>query len=102
VSAEIEDVSFNGAIAFDERVIATVEAAADRLHLGRRRMVSGAGHDARALAGVCPTGMVFIPCAGGISHSETESIAIEHAAAGADVLLQTLLRLDRWSGSDPA
>jgi beta-ureidopropionase / N-carbamoyl-L-amino-acid hydrolase len=47
---------------------------------------SPAGHDARYLHYVCPTGMIFIPCKDGISHNEAESITPADATAGARVL----------------
>jgi acetylornithine deacetylase/succinyl-diaminopimelate desuccinylase-like protein len=36
-------------------------------------IVSSAGHDARFLHAVCPTGMIFVPCKDGISHNPLES-----------------------------
>ncbi len=39
--------------------------------------------------------MIFIPCAGGISHNETETTEPEQVAAGANVLLQAVLGRDR-------
>ena len=54
-------------------------------------MLSGAGHDAMNVARVAPTGMIVVPCKGGLSHNEAESATLEHLAAGAHVLLHTLL-----------
>jgi N-carbamoyl-L-amino-acid hydrolase len=54
---------------------------------------SGAGHDARYLHYLCPTGMIFIPCKGGISHNAAESILERDAAAGARVLAEVALAL---------
>lgn len=54
---------------------------------------SGAGHDARYLHYVCPTGMIFIPCKDGISHNEAESILKSHATAGARVLAEATFEL---------
>ncbi|MEO1250148.1 MAG: M20/M25/M40 family metallo-hydrolase, partial [Pseudomonadota bacterium] len=53
-----------------------------------RRLTSGAGHDAMALASLCPMTMLFVRCAGGISHNPAESIIAEDADAAARVLLQ--------------
>jgi allantoate deiminase len=39
-----------------------------------RRLVSGAGHDAMVMAALCPTAMLFIRCAGGISHNPAEQV----------------------------
>ena len=49
-------------------------AAARALGLTRSELPSPAGHDARYLHYVCPTGMIFIPCKDGISHNPAESI----------------------------
>ena len=57
-------------------------------------MVSGAGHDAVYVSRVAPTGMVFVPCAGGVSHHPAERITPAQAAAGADVLLAAVLAFD--------
>jgi N-carbamoyl-L-amino-acid hydrolase len=57
------------------------------------RLASGAGHDAQMLARVCPAGMVFVPSERGISHNPAERTAPADIEAGANVLLQVLLRL---------
>ena len=80
-------------VPFDPGVVAAVEAAAASLGHSRRRIVSGAGHDACNLAGRVPTAMIFVPCKDGVSHNESESATQSDCAAGADVLLQTVLRL---------
>ncbi|WP_420393702.1 Zn-dependent hydrolase [Acuticoccus sp.] len=81
-------------IAFDPTVVAAVEAAAAQHGYKARRMTSGAGHDAFYVASTCPTAMIFVPCAGGISHNEEESATRTDCAAGAQVLLDAVLRLD--------
>ena len=58
-----------------------------------RPMTSGAGHDAQMMARLCPTAMIFVPSVGGISHNPAEHTEPAHLAAGADVLLHTLLEL---------
>ena len=63
-----------------------------------RDMVSGAGHDAAYIARVAPTTMIFVPCAGGISHNEAESTSFDECAAGAQVLLESVLAYDRRLG----
>jgi hypothetical protein len=52
------------------------------------RLVSGAGHDAMVMAALCPTAMLFIRCAGGISHNPAESVTNEDC----EVALQVMLR----------
>ena len=36
------------------------------------RLGSGAGHDGQAMAKLCPIGMLFVRCRGGISHHPME------------------------------
>jgi N-carbamoyl-L-amino-acid hydrolase len=79
----------------DERLRKAVEAAAGSLGLTFLRMPSGAGHDAQDMAHVAPIGMIFVPSRGGISHAPEEYTAPEHMANGVDVLLRTLLAIDR-------
>ena len=74
-------------------MVDTIEAAAVGLGLGYMRLFSGAGHDARQLSSVCPTGMIFVPCEKGISHNEAENASPSDLADGARVLAETLVRL---------
>jgi beta-ureidopropionase / N-carbamoyl-L-amino-acid hydrolase len=80
-------------VAFEERLVARVEALAREMGKKVRRLPSGAGHDAQIAAGVCPACMIFVPSHRGISHNVEEYTAPEHLAAGADVLLRLLLEL---------
>jgi N-carbamoyl-L-amino-acid hydrolase len=62
------------------------------------RLPSGAGHDAQMIARMCPTGMVFVPSRGGISHNPSEFTEPEHLAAGAQVLAEVLVGLAGIAG----
>jgi N-carbamoyl-L-amino-acid hydrolase len=64
-----------------------VTEAAGRLGLSTLELVSGAGHDAQALAAVTPTGMIFVPSVDGISHDPTEHTHWRDCVNGANVLL---------------
>ncbi|MHC5064980.1 MAG: allantoate amidohydrolase [Planctomycetota bacterium] len=79
----------------DPEIQALIMQAADGLDLDFLAMPSGAGHDAQSIAQFAPIGMIFIPSRGGISHSPEEYSAPEQVTAGANVLLQSLLLLDR-------
>ena len=81
-------------VAFHPDVVAAIETAAKDNAMPARRMISGAGHDAFYVASTCPTAMIFVPCAEGISHNEEESATEADCAAGAQVLLDALLKLD--------
>ena len=55
---------------------------------------SGASHDAAHVAKVAPTGMVFVPSRGGISHSPQEWSDVEDITKAAEVLALALKVLD--------
>jgi N-carbamoyl-L-amino-acid hydrolase len=78
---------------FDPRIVQTVEQSASELGYPNRRMISGAGHDAQIMARKYPVGMIFVPSRGGISHSPAEYSSPEDLEAGANVLLNTVLKL---------
>ncbi len=78
---------------FDAGCIAAVEAASRELGYSHQRIVSGAGHDACQVCLVAPTSMIFVPCAGGLSHNEAESAEPADLEAGCNVLLHAMLTL---------
>jgi allantoate deiminase len=53
-------------------------------------LASGAGHDAMAMAGFTPMGMLFVRCKEGISHHPDESITTNDAAVALDVLTRAV------------
>jgi N-carbamoyl-L-amino-acid hydrolase len=63
--------------------------------LGHRThwMNSGAGHDAQVMAKITDAGMIFVPSRQGRSHSPDEFTDWDQIENGANVLLNTLLRL---------
>lgn len=66
-------------------------AAANSINNGHvPELVSGAGHDAMAMARACPIGMLFVRCRGGVSHSPEEFAAPDDIAAGTTALWQFL------------
>lgn len=81
----------------DEAVRQAIRDASSELGLQFRDMGSGAGHDSMSLAQVTRAGMIFVPSIRGISHSYQESTSWEDIANGANVLLQTLQKLDQYS-----
>ncbi|HYM91034.1 MAG TPA: Zn-dependent hydrolase [bacterium] len=85
-------------VPLDPRVREEVVGAARDLGWPLVTMSSWAGHDAKILAGVAPTGMIFVPSIKGISHSPLEETAWEDAARGAQVLCRALERLEAWNG----
>lgn len=64
-------------------------------NLRERRLPSGAGHDAMAMAPLCPAAMLFVRNEKGISHSPLESMRESDAGIAIRALLETLLELAR-------
>ncbi|MGH2614879.1 MAG: allantoate amidohydrolase, partial [Thermomicrobiales bacterium] len=50
------------------------------------RLPSGAGHDAMVMSAVVPVAMLFVRCAGGISHNPAESVDAADVAVAIDVV----------------
>ena len=71
-----------------------IEQLCQRQGYSSKRMPSGAGHDAQEMALLAPTGMIFIPSRGGISHSPEEFSTFDEIMKGTEVLLNTILMID--------
>jgi N-carbamoyl-L-amino-acid hydrolase len=93
IAVEVRPMSATAPAPCAPRVQAAIESACADLGLGWQRLYSAAGHDAQNLAAVTDAGMVFIPSRGGRSHRVDETSDAEAIERGANVLLQTLLRL---------
>lgn len=91
----LEETWVSPAVHFDAGCIDAVRRAAVECGFSSRDLVSGAGHDSAYIARVAPTTMIFVPCAGGLSHNEAESATQADVAAGANVLLRAVLETDR-------
>lgn len=83
----------------DPRIQQAVADSAKGRGLTTRTLPSGAGHDAQHMAQLCPSGMIFVPSIGGISHAPKEFSTPGDITNGANVLLSTILSLDAatWS-----
>ncbi|HUL66111.1 MAG TPA: Zn-dependent hydrolase [Burkholderiaceae bacterium] len=93
VKIETHSLARFAPVIFDKDVAGLIARTAQRLGHSCRPMTSGAGHDAQMMARMCPTAMIFVPSVRGISHNPAEHTEPAHLAAGADVLLHTLLEL---------
>lgn len=70
-----------------------ISSVASELKIRWMDIASGAGHDSRYLHYVCRTGMIFIPCKDGISHSPAESVLEQDVTACARVLSEAVFVL---------
>lgn len=89
----VKELSHDPPLEFPVSIRQTIRAVSTALRIPWMDIPSGAGHDARYLHYVCPTGMIFIPCERGISHNEAESVLEQHVADGAKVLAEVAFAL---------
>ena len=71
-----------------------LERSIARLGIRTLRLESGAGHDGLAVGALCPVGMLFVRCEGGISHNPLEAVTEADADVATRVLLDFLRTLD--------
>jgi N-carbamoyl-L-amino-acid hydrolase len=88
---DLKEIWYSPPVAFDAGCVNAVRQGATEAGMPHMDIVSGAGHDACYINRVAPTGMIFVPCADGISHNEAESATPEDLAAGCNVLLHAML-----------
>jgi len=93
VELQIEQVHAENSVNCDAEVAEHISSAIESQGCRVLKIASGAGHDAAAMASITPVGMIFVRCAGGISHNPAESIQLQDADVGAQVLMQSLLNI---------
>lgn len=76
---------------FDDYIVDLIVDSARTLDFPVIKLPSGATHDAKSMAKLCPSAMIFVPCKDGISHNEKEWAEAEHLWAGASVLADVIL-----------
>lgn len=89
-------------VAFDGAICKIIADAARKRDYCAMRLLSGATHDARNVAHLAPTGMIFVPSKDGVSHNPAEWTDPDQIAAGCQILADTLLALDRSNGTENA
>lgn len=78
------------AVLCDDRCQAILTQAAGSVGLNIPALPSGAGHDAMAVAGIAPVGMLFLRSPGGISHHPDESVLTEDVGQAFRVLVDAV------------
>jgi allantoate deiminase len=86
VAVDWEVVQATPAVACSPRLADALAAAARASGHRELRLTSGAGHDAAVMAALAPVAMLFVRCAGGISHNPAESVTQADVAAAIEVL----------------
>lgn len=77
----------------DVGLIRELKSVTDELKIPSLQMASGAAHDTQFMATITRAAMVFVPSKEGRSHSVAEWTDMEHITKGANVLLNSLIRI---------
>jgi allantoate deiminase len=79
----------------DPKLVAIMNQAVSAVGVPPLHLLSGAGHDGMALADLAPIVMLFIRCAGGVSHNAAESVDAPDVELAAQALVEFVERLGR-------
>jgi N-carbamoyl-L-amino-acid hydrolase len=82
-------------VGYTPELVDYVEKSANEYGYSSKRMYSGPGHDAQYVIDMIPTTMIFVPSEKGHSHCELEYTPAESCLRGANVLMRTLLHIDK-------
>jgi N-carbamoyl-L-amino-acid hydrolase len=108
IALKIKDIAFRRGVAFERKVLLDQPAIAmspwvmdalygalDAVAAERVTLNSLAGHDAVHVAGVVPTGMLFVRSIGGKSHCASEYTRMDDIETAGNILLQAIINLDQ-------
>ena len=98
VSMEWQPVQQTAATPCAPALVEILAGAIESLGIPAHHLPSGAGHDGVPLSHLTQVAMLFVRCAGGISHNPAESVAVEDVAVAIEVLWRALDSL----ATDPA
>jgi N-carbamoyl-L-amino-acid hydrolase len=93
VSVTIEPLNADPPCRCAPEIVEAIGAAATSRGLSMLPLISRAYHDALFMSRLAPTGMIFIPCRGGVSHRPDEYATQEAIERGIAVLADTLAML---------
>src|SRR5699024_7371056 len=85
----------SNAVQFSDKVTESIKKAVDARDYTSMELYSGPGHDAKYMADIAETAMIFIPSKDGISHNEAEWSSKKDIARGATILLEVICDLAR-------
>ena len=91
----VDRISSKDSVFCDRAITTIIKRICQSHQIPCMEMVSGAGHDAKAIAKCMPIAMIFVPSEGGISHNRLEYTDWDDLELGTKVLFETLLVLDK-------
>jgi allantoate deiminase len=93
LTCEFEKVMEVPPVSCSNHFIHLIEDVLEDNGISPYRMISGAGHDAMAIASLTPIGMIFVRCKKGLSHCPDEDVSLEDMEIGTKILLDTVRKI---------
>ncbi|MBI1993084.1 MAG: M20/M25/M40 family metallo-hydrolase, partial [Deltaproteobacteria bacterium] len=93
IAVEILPIREEEPVPLDEGLLPLIREICEQKGIDYEFMPSGAGHDAMQMAKITRAGMIFVPSKRGISHSPLEWTDPEDICLGAQILLETVVRV---------
>jgi len=92
---DFQIISKSDPVMLDPNLQEIISSVCEDDKISYTKLPSFAGHDSRETAKKIPSALIFIPCKDGISHSPLEFASDGDIEKGANVLLETIRRLDK-------
>jgi len=93
IGVEVLTIREEDPVPLDKRLLRLTRKLCDEKQIDYEIMPSGAGHDAMQMAKITPAGMIFVPSKRGISHNPLEWTDPKDIALGAQLLMETMIRI---------
>jgi N-carbamoyl-L-amino-acid hydrolase len=93
IGVEVLTIREEDPVPLDKRLLRVSRELCDEKGVDYEIMPSGAGHDAMQMAKITPAGMIFVPSRRGISHNPLEWTDPADIALGAQLLMETMVRV---------
>jgi len=93
IGIEVLNIREEDPVPLDKRLLRLTRELCDEKQINYEIMPSGAGHDAMQMAKITPAGMIFVPSKRGISHNPLEWTDPKDIALGAQLLMETMVRV---------
>ncbi|WP_428912104.1 Zn-dependent hydrolase [Niallia sp. Krafla_26] len=93
VQIEMKEIWETNSTDFSDELIIHLTEEAKRLGYQYKKMVSGAGHDAKYISDMTDTAMIFVPSVDGKSHCQEEYTKTEYIEKGANLLLNVVQKI---------
>jgi allantoate deiminase len=97
----IEQTHNASAVLCDADFMTLFDRASKKITGSSYRLVSGAGHDAMAMARLCKVGMLFMRCEKGISHHPAEAVTYSDTVIALQVFEQAVQELEQSISISP-